>query len=217
MRKNIYIISGLGADDRVFANLNLSSFNLVYLPQAPPIAGESIEQYSLRLTSKIVHDNPIIIGLSFGGMIAIEISKHIKTEALILISSFKNVNEIPFYFRFAGYIGIHKFIPFSMLNKSPFIINWLFGLKTYAEQMLLADILNNTDIKYLRWAITQIVNWKSVKVIDNLTHIHGDSDKLIPFKLVKNARIIKTGGHFMIYNKAQEISDIIIEILGKDI
>jgi pimeloyl-ACP methyl ester carboxylesterase len=95
--KDIYFVSGLGADERVFRLLKFEGYQPVHLHWVAPQAGESIADYAQRLSTQIKSDCPIIIGLSFGGMIAVEIGKHISVEKVILISSVKTTSEIPFY------------------------------------------------------------------------------------------------------------------------
>lgn len=89
MQKKIYLISGLGADERMFQRLNFYNFEPVYLQWISPKKNESISDYAARLKSQITEEKPIIIGLSLGGMMAVEISKQIKTEKVVLISSIK--------------------------------------------------------------------------------------------------------------------------------
>jgi len=72
---HIYILSGLGVDRRVFNKMNFKGLNLTYLDWIAPLPTESISCYALRLSAKITTERPILIGLSFGGMIAMEIAK----------------------------------------------------------------------------------------------------------------------------------------------
>ncbi|HEY5039439.1 MAG TPA: hypothetical protein VIJ93_10240, partial [bacterium] len=77
---NLYFISGLGADKRVFQKLIIpESFIIHYVEWIPVFPEESLSQYCEKLISQINRAEPfILIGLSFGGVIAIEMSKRIK-------------------------------------------------------------------------------------------------------------------------------------------
>ena len=98
-QNKIYFVSGLGADQRVFQKLKLSGYQAIHIQWVEPESQESIAEYTQRLISQIKSEKPIIIGLSFGGIIAVEIAKQIKTEKVILISSTKNQQENTFYFQ----------------------------------------------------------------------------------------------------------------------
>src|SRR6185295_12662907 len=102
----IYILSGLGADERVFKSIDFGNHEIHFIQWVPPLLNESIEEYSKRISTQIKSPRPILIGLSFGGMMAVAISKHIETEKIILIASAKTKKEIPFYFRTIGALQI---------------------------------------------------------------------------------------------------------------
>lgn len=113
-------------------------------------SNETIENYVVRLRDQITTNNPILIGLSFGGIIAIELAKQIDTEKVIILASVKSKNEIPFYYRILGNIGIHKLIPASMLKVSNVFTNWFFGISSSNDKKLLKNILKETDSTLLK-------------------------------------------------------------------
>ena len=209
MSKQLYILSGLGADERVFQRLDFSGFETTFIKWNIPYEKESVELYSKRLLDQITTINPTIIGLSFGGIMAIEIAKQIKTEKVILISSAKTKFEIPFYFRFIGLIGIHRLFPTSVLKSSNFLTNYFFGAKTEFERQLLKQILNDTDPIFLKWAIEKITRWTNQTEINNLFHIHGTLDRILPRIFIKCDTTIKNGGHLMILNESEQMNIIL--------
>ncbi len=209
MSKQLYILSGLGADERVFQRLDFSGFETTFIKWNIPYEKENIEHYSKRLLDQITTINPTIIGLSFGGIMAIEIAKQIKTEKVILISSAKTKFEIPFYFRFIGLLGIHRLFPTSVLKSSNFLTNYFFGAKTEFERQLLKQILNDTDPIFLKWAIEKITRWTNQKEINNLFHIHGTHDRILPRIFIKCDTTIKKGGHLMILNESEQMNIIL--------
>ena len=79
-----YCISGLGADHRLFSRLNLPGLSLYDLPWLPNQPDEPIAHYADRMKAAIRHDNPILLGVSFGGMMAIEIAKLYQSATVIL-------------------------------------------------------------------------------------------------------------------------------------
>ena len=209
MSKQLYILSGLGADERVFQRLDFSGFETTFIKWNNPYEKESIEHYAKRLLEQITTINPTIIGLSFGGIIAIEIAKQIKTEKVILISSAKTKFEIPFYFRFIGLLGIHRLFPTTVLKSSNFLTNYFFGAKTEFERQLLKQILNDTDPIFLKWAIEKITRWTNQSKINNLFHIHGTLDRILPSFFIKCDLTIKKGGHLMILNESEQMNNIL--------
>jgi pimeloyl-ACP methyl ester carboxylesterase len=211
----IYILSGLGADERVFQLLDLSGFEVVFIQWIRPNIGEHIKAYATRLLAQIKTENPILIGLSFGGMMSIELSKLIPTEKIIIISSIKTRQELPYYYRFIGKFGLHKMVPVSFIKKANLIANWAFGLITVFEKHLLKLILLDMDEVYVKWAIDQVFTWQNDSIPENLVHIHGTADRVFPIKFVQPNYIVENGGHFMVLNKHKNVSEILHQILDK--
>ncbi|WP_413164111.1 alpha/beta fold hydrolase [Capilliphycus salinus ALCB114379] len=205
--KDIYFISGLGADKRVFKQLQLEGYQPVYIDWLEPEKGESLESYAKRLTAQIKSEHPILVGLSFGGIVAVEIAKQIEVEKVILISSTTNQSEIPPYFKFFRGFPIHRIFPFkSLLWAVYWILFWLFSLETIDERRLLRAILRDTDAGFIKWAIDKVVTWKNEIIPDKLYHIHGLNDRIFPVRFLKCDFWSEPGGHFIILSKAEQVS-----------
>ena len=209
MTKELYIFSGLGADERIFQLLDFSGFSTTFVKWIVPQDKETIEQYATRLLDQITTTKPTLIGLSFGGLIAVEVAKQIDTEKVILIASAKTKNEIPFYYRFAGQLKIHRLLPTRLLKSSNFVTNWFFGTSSTFDKQLLKQILIESDPTFLKWAIDKVARWTNQTQTKNLFHIHGTSDRILPLSFLKCNYTIKNGGHLMTLNKADELNQIL--------
>ena len=213
--KKIYVLSGLGADKRVFNKIDFSNYDTTFIEWIMPTENETIKNYAFRLTEQIKTEKPILIGLSFGGIIATEIAKQIETEKIILIASAKTKYEIPFYYRLAGKLKLNKLLPTKILKKGNFISYWFFGATNQEDKKLLAEILKDTEPKFLTWAIDKIANWKSETEHKNLIHIHGTADRILPIRNTNFDIKVLNGGHFMTINKPKELTEIIRNELNK--
>lgn len=213
--KHCYLFSGLGVDERVFQYVDLPDCNVHFIKWIPPVKKESIEDYASRLLAQIETVEPVLVGLSFGGMVAIEVAKLIKTEKVILISSAKTKNEIPFYYRLAGMLNLHQLLPAGLMKQGNFISYWIFGISNKRDKELLNAILKDTDAGFLTWAIDKIVNWKNTRVPNNLIHIHGTADRILPIGFVAPDERIVGGGHFMVVDKAGQVSELLRKYLAR--
>lgn len=210
--KPVYTISGLGVDERIFQNLVLNS-KLVFIRWIKPETNETITNYARRLSDQIKTPDPILMGLSFGGMLAVEIANQIPASKVILISSAKSKSEIPFYFRLAGLLGIDKAYPVKFLRRPSSLKNWFFGIRNNREEQFLTSIMKDADPLFSCWAVNAIVTWKNETLPENVTHIHGTADRILPLRYINADIIVNGGGHFMIVNRAKEISEIINHLL----
>ena len=202
----LYLIGGLGADERVFKNLDLKNETQV-IKWIDPKPKEELNVYSKRLINQINQDEDFgILGVSFGGIVAIEISKLIKPKKLILISSVETSSQLPRSYVSIGKTRILNIIPNSLIKPPKKLMDFLFGAK---DKKLLQQIIDDTKPEFIRWALNTIINWSSDNTSIKATRIHGTKDKLIPLK--GKAIEIKDGGHFMVVDNAEEISILINE------
>jgi hypothetical protein len=211
--KSVYFISGLGADERIFDFLKLdNSIHKHFIKWIKPEPDESIEAYAKRLSQQIDQSKDFVLaGLSFGGMIAVEMTKHVKPSQIIIISSARNKNAISALYKLAGKLRLHEITPGFMLKSYNFISRYFFGIESKEDKELFKNILKDTDIHFLRWALGQIIHWKNQQVIPGLIQIHGTKDRILKYRQADYT--IKGGGHFMVVNKAGEISEIINSLL----
>lgn len=215
--KHIYCISGLGADERVFSKFVFPDHEIHFINWNIPFKNETIHDYALRLTLQIHHQNPILIGLSFGGMMCIEIAKHIPVEKIILISSVKTFREIPLWIRLSGKLKLNRIFPIRPFKLIEPLENYNLGIETEEELTMVTHYRKNIDTRYSNWAVDQLLNWKNDWLPQNVFQIHGTKDRLFPLKKIKADYIINTGGHFMIMNKSDKVAQYISSILKENI
>lgn len=211
--KKVYFISGLGADKRAFSFLDLSFCEPIFIDWIKPLPKESLPQYALRLGEQISEPSPVIVGVSFGGMLATEIAKSDASAKVIIISSNKIKKEFPKILLIGKYIPLYKWIPSTILKKAGAFRVRFFGPKGENQKKIFNQILKDTDTKFTKWAIHSILHWGNKIEPINITHIHGTSDTLLPYKLVKADYTIDKGTHLMIMNHPKEISDLLKKLI----
>lgn len=69
------------------------------------------------------------------------------------------------------------------------------------------------DIRYLDWAVEQVVLWDRTKIDESVIHIHGDQDEVFPIKYIANCRVVKGGTHIMILNKFKWLNENLPKII----
>lgn len=213
-RNNIYIFSGLGADERVFRNMSFGNWHPIFIHWETPEPGESLEAYAAKLLPQIKNTDPVLLGLSFGGIIAQEVSALMPVRQLILLASISSGEELPWYYRLAGKLGLHRRIPAAWLKHYNPFSAWFFGADTREQRLLLRQILQDTDTGFLAWAISRILAWQAKAQPAGLVRIHGSKDRILPLRFVSCDIGIRGGGHFMTLDKAAELSCLLEQILG---
>ena len=195
---------GLAAGPSIFENIKLpeEQFEMYFLEWFLPIENESIESYALRMTQKITHDNPVLIGVSFGGVLVQEMAKIIQTDKVIIISSVKTNKEFPSRFKIARNTKAYKLIPTQLLADIEKLVKYAFGDNIVAKRIKLYEkYLSVRDKHYLDWAIETILFWNQKEINEAVIHIHGDADEVFPIKHIRKCIVVKGGTHIMILNK----------------
>lgn len=206
------MIPGLGADASIFADYDFTGFQKVVIKWSESFENESLSSYARKLMSQIDDDSPIIIGFSFGGMIAVEIAKEIHDSKVCLVSSISSYRQISWFKRFPAASGLIRLVPDWFLTKPNAFLFWLFGVNDPNSKTKLSEIIKNTSPEFLKWAVGAIGIWKGSSNHSALYRIHGSSDRLLPLK--GNAdQIMEGGGHFMVVDKREEIEKLLLSFI----
>ena len=208
----IYFMPGLAAGPEIFEHLNLSAkkYSFHYLQWIKPLTlDESIASYALRLSNDIKEENPVLIGVSFGGIMVQEIGKILNTKKVILISSVKTSKEFPKIIKIAKFTKIHALFPTSLVSDFENYMKYFLGKSLKKKALVYKKYLSVKDKTYLDWALNTIINWEQEVSQKNTLHIHGANDGVFPIKNIQNSIPIKDGTHAMVLTKAKEISTII--------
>nr|WP_315199512.1 alpha/beta hydrolase [uncultured Flavobacterium sp.] len=199
----VYFMPGLAASIAIFERIKLpeSEFEMFFLEWEIPNEKDTLQEYSKRMTQKIVHENPVLIGVSFGGILVQEMAHFITVRKVIIISSVKCNLEFPKRMVLAKSTKAYKLIPISLVRNIESLAKFSFGKKVNERLKLYEKFLSVRDKRYLDWAIEQVILWERKVVNSDVIHIHGDADDVFPIKYIKDCIIVKGGTHVMILNK----------------
>ncbi|MFK7750335.1 MAG: alpha/beta hydrolase [Kordia sp.] len=199
----VYFMPGMAANPTIFKYIELpkEEFEVHYLEWFLPEKGETLTHYASRMAQKVVHDNIILIGVSFGGILVQEMAKYISVQKIFVISSVKSKHELPRRMKLARATKIYKLIPTSLVNNIEVLSKFAFGEVVTKRLELYEEYLSIRDKYYLDWSIAQIVNWNQEKPLPNTIHINGDKDRVFPIQHISDCISIKGGTHIMVLNK----------------
>jgi pimeloyl-ACP methyl ester carboxylesterase len=212
----VYLISGLGADSRLFKNIKLpANYKSTLVEWHIPILEDTLSTYAQSIVKQYgIHDNSTVIGVSLGGMLSVEIAKQVKLEKVILISSIKAHREAPWYFNLFRSLPVYYAIPGKLMTHLGFLVKPMFGKMSPEDLALFKSMLRNSSPVFLKWAMRAVLYWQNTVEFANLYHIIGDKDLVFPHQNIKNpTAVIKGGTHIMVFDKADEINALLAGIL----
>lgn len=204
---HVYFMPGMSANSLIFEKIKLSSkYKLHLLEWIDPLKNETLKDYSIRFSKIIIHKNPVLVGVSFGGVLVQEISKIIKVHQTIIISSIKSNKELPNSMKMVKLTKSYKLLPVKWLNDFESLITFVLGPRINRRVELYRKYLSVRDRNYLSWAIKELIEWDQDESMDNVIHIHGTKDMIFPAIYLKNYIPLPNGDHAMILKKADWIN-----------
>jgi hypothetical protein len=213
---HVYFMPGMAASSSIFERIHLptETFEMHLLEWVLPNNNESLKEYARRMAKNINHENVILVGVSFGGILVQEMKQFVNLKKVIIISSVKSNAEFPRRFKVAKTTKAYKLIPTKLFENIELLAKYTFGSSILKQKMKLYEkFLSVRDKVYLDWAIEQIINWNRTEIDNEIIHIHGDADEVFHIKYISKAIYIKGGTHIMIITKYRWFNENLPKIM----
>ena len=194
---------GLAASPSIFERIELpkDTFEMHLLEWFLPNKNESLQSYAKRMAENVKHENAVLVGVSFGGVLVQEMAQFLNLKKLIIVSSVKCNAELPRRLKLAKSTKAYKLLPTGLMQDVELLTKYAFGDVLKKKLKLYEQYLHRREKEYLDWAIEQMVCWERVEVDSKVIHIQGDADEVFPVKNIKNFINVKGGTHLMILNR----------------
>lgn len=212
---NIYFISGMCYNCKVFDSLTLpKGYVRHYIEWYIPRTGESLSEYAHTMAAQIDTSRPfVLVGYSFGAVIMQEMTRFLHPVKCIVISSFKNRNEIPRLFEVVRKTRLAEYLPDKLFQATEFVTSAFNRFFFHSSNEEVAEYMTHTDPAYMKWAVDQITRWIPDNRYDPLYHIHGTADQIFPYNQIEDAIPVEDGDHLMVVKKAAVISSLLGSVL----
>jgi esterase/lipase len=212
---NIYLIPGLGTDDRVFNNLTFdSNYTTHNIKLVLPEEGSSMADYARQLSTQIDTTTPfILIGTSLGGMLATEMADFLEPEKVIILASAKTAKELPYRYRVQQKLPLKKVVSGNMIKSGTLFLQPIVEPQRNNEKETFISMLVGKDPVFMKRAVDMIIKWDRTTYRKDIIHIHGNKDKTIPIRNVRYDYLIRGGSHVMTLAMAEEVNKVLAEVL----
>ncbi|QXP79619.1 MULTISPECIES: alpha/beta hydrolase [Winogradskyella] len=200
---HVYLMPGMAANPTIFEYIKLpeDQYEIHWLKWQIPDKEETLQEYAQRMCNFIKHDNIVLLGVSFGGILVQEMCKLIKVKKLFVVSSVKSHHELPKRFKLLKVTKAYKILPTQLVSNIDLLAKYAFGETVKKRVDLYKKYLSVNDKTYLDWSIKQVVCWDQEEPNTQAIYIHGDKDIVFPHSCTGNCIVISGGTHIMIINK----------------
>lgn len=208
----LYFIPGLGADHRIFAHQQEAFPEGVFLDWLEPKGEKTLSDYAVRMLEKIDQREPfILVGMSMGGMMAVEMARRSHPQHVILLASAKNRWELPWHVRVLRYLPVHRVVNPRLLP----LIGGLLRRKRVSKQSfgVLDEMFKEMSPRFVRWGMDRIIRWKHTAPHPGCpwTHVHGSKDHVLPIKNITATQVIDGGNHYLNLEHHDKVNQIIAQ------
>lgn len=208
------LLPGLGADSRLFDPQRGDFPDLISPAWLEPASGESLASYAGRMAERVraslpAGDRPLILGgVSFGGMLAAQMTPLLRPDAVVLIGSALRPKEIAFSLKVMAMAG--RWMPAPAGESAKFMgrafIRRLGPMKR-EHRRFLESMIDAVPFSFLRWAGEAIFGWEGVAIVEpKLVRLHGEMDRIIPFPKSGLVHAIRGAGHVPNVSHAVEVN-----------
>jgi pimeloyl-ACP methyl ester carboxylesterase len=211
---HIYLIPAMGCDARVYDGLQLDGYETTVLKWTEFRGARTLAEYAYTLSLQIKHrDSFALVGVSMGGLLAMELSLLLNPKKVILISSARGRKEFPGIIRFGAAIAIHK-LPAGMIKFFSPASVLVMGVRSKAGKKVYLSMLRDTDAQFLKFCIAIVATWNQNVEHENSVHFHGDKDRTLPLRNIKNRTVVKGLGHASMLDDWSEVQALILQELA---
>ena len=218
-------LPGLGATQDLFVEQKKLFPDALFPEWIASQKDESLSSYAERFAQELASrptrpvENWVLIGFSFGSQVALELSKHLPTKAIVILSGFRSSDEIPSRFHLQTRLGLlfpDRFIQWIL---SQFLASYFCKKERLEEEyaQLIFRMAEQVDLDFFRWAALAARKWSwdcsqsdSLEIIQ----VHGEKDFVIPLRyLVSPDLVLKDASHLIQFTNAKEVNKIISDVL----
>ena len=210
--KIIWCIGGLGSNAMHFRALkrHFPAARIIDLPKAKGKWGW--EEY-LQSFLKTQEEKPdLILGFSFGGLLAQRLQSHFPQAKMVLVNSITRRSQLPPLVRFLAAMRIHRAIPMALFHARNPISRWILKQLFGSAAGLFVGMMKEAGPYTCRFAL------RAVFELEPFTgrvdyRIHGEQDQLFPIQYIKEPYVLLQGGHFLWLSEGETIAKYCADLL----
>lgn len=209
----LILFPGLGGDARLFAAQRVAFPDLIVPNWIEPEPDEPLVSYAARLAKSIDPGVPCFIGgVSFGGVVALEVAARLLNYECYLIASVRSHLSMPGHLQALRPVTDLIFLPKWIGSAALFTVGrWMPPLRRGALRQL-----HDADLRFLRWAAKAILTWTPSAGVEHVrvAQIHGDRDVIFPLRNVTADLTVKGAGHLVSLTHSRQVNQFLRERMG---
>jgi hypothetical protein len=196
----------LGADRRLLAPQR-DAFPEVVVPEwLPPLEREALPAYAARMAASLpVRGRVLVGGVSFGGIVAAELSRHVDAAGVVQIASCTSPHRIAAPWRWLRGVGPLLPAPLLRSRSGSTLVARYMGAREPSVCELFSDMSAAMPAAFYRWALWTLSQWQgAVELRVPIHRVHGACDRVLHAE--PGATLIPGAGHLVNVTHSAEVN-----------
>ena len=212
----LILLPGLGASAAIFAPQREVFSNLVVPDWPTPNPCESLSAYAKRLATRLDPGIPCIVGgISFGGILATELGKHMDARQCILISSVKHPDYLPVRVRIL--LPLARHVPALLIQLGEVLLR---TFRPVARLFLSEASFHlycqacHARSEIAAWSLWALATWQPSpeQLRCPIAQVHGTRDRVFPVRCAPGAYLVRGGKHVLTISNPAEVNGFLAEV-----
>ena len=211
------IFPGLGANKDLDKYHQTIGSKRQWIEWEDPSGVNSVQEYAQRLEHQIRRTDDIFyIGISFGGLVCLEMSRILKPRGIFHLGSLQSAKEISTVIRlFSNFVPS---LPSVLFNLSLFpkkLLYYYFGISHGRHRAEFEEMLQGYAPQFVRRLVVLALRYSSLEKYDiPIIRIHGSRDKIVSNPRGKIDFLVN-GGHIISMSNSSEVNEYIRECAAR--
>jgi pimeloyl-ACP methyl ester carboxylesterase/N-acetylglutamate synthase-like GNAT family acetyltransferase len=215
----LVLLPGVGTTARLL-DPQRAAFPSLEVPEwLEPQRGESLPSYGSRMARALepVEGDLVLGGISFGGMVALEMARHLRARVVTLIASCRSASAltVPAH----ALARVMSRMPNAAFTPPPPLSTfaaWALGARTPPQRALVHELIRTARPGFAKWGLHAIVAWHpKADPACAVRAIHGADDRLIRARRVRAEREVPDAGHLVNVTHAEEVNAFLRAVLDE--
>ena len=204
----IILLPGLNGDVRVFGPQVLAFPSLTVGRWIPPVASESLARYAKRMAGALDPGRPCVVGgVSFGGLVALEMARHLQARVCVVIASSRDVSGLPTTVRLLRPLA--AILPLAVLTLAA-QYGSASAVRIFPACGRRIARLSPDELAFRRWAVQALLTWRGVRPTGcEVVQIHGERDATFAASRTKADVLVPGAGHMLTVTHARQVNEFI--------
>ena len=203
----LYVLSGLGADQRYYDEIDFGPYEVRFLNWSQPSKGIGLVDYSRQLADEIKEKEHLIVATSFGGLVAQEIATQTNPKGLIMLGTPTSRDQ----YKMVTKIGLNlaKLLPIGLIR----ICGRFSGIigAPKEKRFLYREMLKLTSDQLLRFSLNELHQWTGRSLTCEVSQSIGTNDFFFRQHAGSGGEKLADCGHFSAWENPNLVSRIIQE------